>query len=206
MKRNKAVEQENKSLEDRFSKHAVRAPKKKKVYTRPPKTLTKINESKTVEQGKTLNGLHEEYLAIDKEMKRLNRRKKKILKELNEKGFFSENAKKYYRKPFYIYVLELEDGNYYIGQTRNVDKRFKSHKQGKGSEWTRLHKPVKVVETRETRALLESEAAVIEDEVAVEYAITYCADHVRGGGYSQVKTKPQWPQEVLDSESMCSHI
>ncbi|MGM0303229.1 hypothetical protein IGI66_002894 [Enterococcus sp. AZ048] len=32
-----------------------------------------------------------------------------------------------------LYVLELENQNYYIGQSANLDKRLKKHFKGKGS-------------------------------------------------------------------------
>jgi len=49
-------------------------------------------------------------------------------------------------KPNFIYVLRLEKGKYYIGKTKNVERRFKEHCKGykKGSEWTTLYKPLKI--------------------------------------------------------------
>ena len=34
--------------------------------------------------------------------------------------------------PYYVYLLKsLKDGNYYIGQTNNIQKRLKEHNNGK---------------------------------------------------------------------------
>tara|TARA_B110001452_G_scaffold266034_2_gene271930 strand:- start:5471 stop:5698 length:228 start_codon:yes stop_codon:yes gene_type:complete len=44
-----------------------------------------------------------------------------------------------------IYVLECEDGNVYVGKTTRGKKRLQEHIKGKGSEWTKLHKPKKVM-------------------------------------------------------------
>ena len=45
-----------------------------------------------------------------------------------------------------VYVLELENKKYYVGKTTNFDERFKQHKNGVGSFWTKKYKPIKVVE------------------------------------------------------------
>jgi predicted GIY-YIG superfamily endonuclease len=39
----------------------------------------------------------------------------------------------------WLYVLELENAHYYVGQSIDVDVRVKAHRDGKGSAWTRLH-------------------------------------------------------------------
>lgn len=46
----------------------------------------------------------------------------------------------------YVYVLELEGGNFYIGTSANLPSRLHQHFVGDGSLWTKAHKPVKVVE------------------------------------------------------------
>ena len=46
----------------------------------------------------------------------------------------------------YVYVLELENDNYYVGYTENFDTRMVSHFGGAGSMWTKLHKPKSVLE------------------------------------------------------------
>ena len=46
---------------------------------------------------------------------------------------------------YYLYMLECEDGSYYIGTTNDIAKRFAKHLNGKGASYTRSHKPLKVV-------------------------------------------------------------
>jgi len=46
---------------------------------------------------------------------------------------------------YYVYMLLCEDGSYYTGYTKNVESRFRQHKEGIGSRYTRIHKPKKVV-------------------------------------------------------------
>ena len=42
----------------------------------------------------------------------------------------------------HVYVLELEDGRFYVGRTQRTFQRFEQHVTGRGARWTRLH-PVK---------------------------------------------------------------
>ena len=43
-----------------------------------------------------------------------------------------------------IYILKLENSKYYIGKTTNIDSRLSAHMLGNGSEWTKLHKLIKI--------------------------------------------------------------
>ena len=40
---------------------------------------------------------------------------------------------------FIIYVLELEQGKYYIGKTSNLGERMTAHFEGNGSEFTKKY-------------------------------------------------------------------
>ncbi len=45
----------------------------------------------------------------------------------------------------YIYILQCFDGTLYTGWTNDLEKRLKSHNDGKGSKYTRSRLPVKLV-------------------------------------------------------------
>lgn len=47
--------------------------------------------------------------------------------------------------PTHIYILALENNCFYVGRSTNVKQRIKDHFSGKGSAWTKLHKPIGVV-------------------------------------------------------------
>lgn len=47
-------------------------------------------------------------------------------------------------KKHFVYLLLTERGTYYCGYTNDVEKRFETHKQGKGAKYTRANKPVKI--------------------------------------------------------------
>jgi len=80
-----------------------------------------------------------------------------------------------------VYVLRLAGNKYYVGKTsRDVDDRVQEHIYGRGSAWTSLHKPCRLVETRTVSSLDE------EDRIVKDYMRRYGVSNVRGGSYSQV--------------------
>ncbi|MBE0686060.1 MAG: GIY-YIG nuclease family protein, partial [Anaerolineaceae bacterium] len=48
-------------------------------------------------------------------------------------------------KPVYCYVILCENQSFYTGWTKNISSRFKQHKSGNGSRYTKQNKPVKVI-------------------------------------------------------------
>ncbi|KAA6470866.1 GIY-YIG nuclease family protein [Bacillus swezeyi] len=42
----------------------------------------------------------------------------------------------------YFYVLACRDGSLYAGYTNNIEKRLKTHNDGKGAKYTRARLPV----------------------------------------------------------------
>lgn len=45
----------------------------------------------------------------------------------------------------YVYILKCVDDSLYTGWTNNLDKRYKSHSEGKGAKYTRARLPVELV-------------------------------------------------------------
>lgn len=54
-----------------------------------------------------------------------------------------ENAFLYNK--FFVYVIECEDGSYYIGQASDIVARWDQHVNGHGAEWTKIHRPSRVI-------------------------------------------------------------
>ena len=40
-------------------------------------------------------------------------------------------------KPWFVYILECQDGSFYTGVTNDLDRRMKIHAEGKGSKCVR---------------------------------------------------------------------
>ena len=48
----------------------------------------------------------------------------------------------------YIYILQLEEGKYYVGKTNNPQFRLEEHFNSNGSAWTKLYKPITLLELK----------------------------------------------------------
>ncbi len=46
---------------------------------------------------------------------------------------------------FFVYVIECENKSYYIGQTSNIEERWHQHISGKGADWTKQNKPLRII-------------------------------------------------------------
>jgi hypothetical protein len=78
----------------------------------------------------------------------------------------------------YIYVLQLQNDKYYVGKTINPHFRIETHFTNNGSEWTKLYKPIKLVE------LIPNCDHYDEDKYTYKYMDMFGIDNVRGGSYS----------------------
>lgn len=45
----------------------------------------------------------------------------------------------------YMYILRCSDGSYYVGSTKNLEKRLAQHQAGEGAVYTRRRLPVELV-------------------------------------------------------------
>lgn len=96
-----------------------------------------------------------------------------------------------------LYILQLENGKYYVGKSADVQKRFQEHKSGSGSTWTSKHKPVKILETRPITNAHD------ETNVTKDLMKKYGIDNVRGGAYTKVNYTEE-VKEVIKMELRAS--
>jgi predicted GIY-YIG superfamily endonuclease len=102
----------------------------------------------------------------------------------------------------YIYILQLEKNKYYIGKTKNIEKRYKEHKDGTGSKWTKKYKPIKIINTFETISQFD------EDKYVKEYMSKYGIENVRGGSYVSLELDDisiiTLQKEIWHSKNLCT--
>lgn len=112
-------------------------------------------------------------------------KRKKLKRKLKRKLHNIKNPRVRF---FTLYALLLENDKYYVGLTarRDVRKRFNEHLDGTGAKWTKLHKPIKILEVRELGKITESEACKKENAMALEYIGLYGHEHTRGGKWCMV--------------------
>lgn len=89
-----------------------------------------------------------------------------------------------------VYVLALENDKIYVGITYSFNIRIAQHLAGTGAKWTKLHKPLKVIEIIHTGITSKT-----ENETTLKYKAIYGDDNVRGGSYCQSKNSD--PHTVL---------
>jgi hypothetical protein len=79
-----------------------------------------------------------------------------------------------------IYVLKLQGGKYYIGKSQNHKNRIDEHFNGRGSEWTKLHKPEELIDT------IVQNMNFTELGVTLQYMKENGIDNVRGASYCTI--------------------
>lgn len=92
-----------------------------------------------------------------------------------------------------IYILKLQDNNYYVGKAKDVNKRFQQHISGNGSSWTKKYKPIEIVKVINNCSPFE------EDKQVKELMSLYGIDKVRGGSYSKIELTSE-EKEILQKE------
>ena len=64
---------------------------------------------------------------------------------------------------YYVYVLACDDGSFYTGYTKDIDRRVKQHRKGHGARYTRMHEPRNLIYVEAFRS--RSEAMKREREI-----------------------------------------
>ena len=86
----------------------------------------------------------------------------------------------------FIYILQLEKGKYYIGKTNNPQFRLETHFNSNGSAWTKIYKPLKVLEIKPNCDDYD------EDKYTRIFMDKHGINNVRGGSFVSIKlTKSQ---------------
>lgn len=83
----------------------------------------------------------------------------------------------------YLYVLELDGKDFYVGITRDVDQRHRRHESGKGALWTSGRRSVRRLMHADTGVDNYPAAEKLEDEVTLMLMARHGIDRVRGGHY-----------------------
>lgn len=99
-------------------------------------------------------------------------------------NYFDQYDVKFYK----LYVLELQNGKYYVGITKNVQSRFEEHCNGTGADYTRVYKPIRIVDIVNTQLANKVEAEDIENLHTIKWMILKGIDNVRGGEFCSLST------------------
>ena len=75
-----------------------------------------------------------------------------------------------------VYVLECEDGKYYVGSTTNRKRRYDQHARRRGSKWTKTYAPLYVM--KEYKRIPAKYLLGFESKVTAEVSCTYICYHL----------------------------
>ena len=81
----------------------------------------------------------------------------------------------------FIYIINLEEGKYYIGKTNNPQFRLNAHFNSSGSEWTKKYKPIKIIK------IIPNCDDYDEDKYTIKYMDKYGINNVRGGAFVSIQ-------------------
>lgn len=89
-------------------------------------------------------------------------------------------------KHWWLYVLKLEQGKYYVGITSlTPEKRMQQHIHNFiGARWTQKHKPIELFYKKDLGVTTLEKAQEYENKVTRKYMKEYGFNNVRGGDLS----------------------
>ena len=62
-------------------------------------------------------------------------------------------------KSWFVYILECNDGSFYTGVTNDLDKRMKTHAEGKGSKYVSNKRFKELIKTKECKNRSDAQKA-----------------------------------------------
>jgi predicted GIY-YIG superfamily endonuclease len=92
-----------------------------------------------------------------------------------------------------IYILRLQGRKYYVGKSDDPMRRYQEHLEGRGSAWTRLHRPIAV------ERIVSGASPFDEDKLTKEMMAKYGIENVRGGAYVSIELD-EVQEEALQRE------
>jgi predicted GIY-YIG superfamily endonuclease len=97
----------------------------------------------------------------------------------------------------FIYVLQLQQGKYYVGKTDNPQFRMERHFNSDGSKWTMKYRPIHLVE------LIPNCDDYDEDKYTRRYMDMYGIDNVRGGSFISVELEASKKEYLEKTTHKC---
>ncbi len=68
----------------------------------------------------------------------------------------------------FVYILLTERNTLYCGYTDDVEKRFKTHIEGKGAKYTKANKPLEIVWQKE----FETKSEALKEEYRIKHKLS----------------------------------
>lgn len=111
------------------------------------------------------------------------------------------------KQRYWLYMLELEGGYFYIGITsrHNPQVRINEHFLGDGAAWTKLHEPVRVLSLKDLGYKTRYEAEDVEEIETQKAMDIFGYNNVRGGPLSYSGNYVKYKNKYLQTSVLNSH-
>lgn len=101
-------------------------------------------------------------------------------------GLKKKKTGKKSREKWFLYILRCCDGTFYTGITKDIERRFKMHRDGKASRYTRARRPIEMLYSEKcgnrSQALIrecevkewprtKKETLILEAKASTEYGV-----------------------------------
>ena len=100
-----------------------------------------------------------------------------------------------------LYMMQLEHGKYYVGESKDPVKTLEEHREGLGPFWTKIHRPIRILETVSFK---QKKDVTAYTKLAMH---RYGVENVRGGLWEAIRLTDQDRQAIdkeLASPTQCS--
>ena len=101
---------------------------------------------------------------------------------------------------FFVYILDLDHGKFYVGSTKNLESRLRAHIEGKGAEFTKVHKPLarEIVSEYFQCFSYESDEEALSGELMATLQLMdeQGIENVRGGPYCEMTLSDATKKEI----------
>lgn len=96
-----------------------------------------------------------------------------------------------HRKPINIYLIHLQNGCYYVGQTIDLTGRIRAHTSSHPDTWVGQHRPIKHITTITLTTRNRAKAKDAEDAITLQIIDRFGHHKVRGGCFTPTATRPE---------------
>ena len=110
---------------------------------------------------------------------------KQLLHKLSIKWYIIKESIRTKLERYTVYVLECEEGKYYVGSTSNRKRRYNQHARRRGSQWTKTYAPLLI--KKEYKRIPQKYLLGFESKVTAENMLLYGVNNVRGSMFCSTK-------------------
>ena len=104
---------------------------------------------------------------------------------------------------WFVYVILCEDGSFYKGMTNDLYRRFYEHYTGQGADWTKTHKPKKIIHWEQFNT--QDEARRREEELKTGFSRTWLQrenEKIKKYGYKAIDGLPAHQTRLMPAGKM----